>query len=415
MKIIRLQSENVKKIKAVEIKPDGNVVVISGPNASGKTSVLDSIEMGLTGNLPVKPIREGEDKAAIILDLGDYVVKRTFKRKQGGGFNRYLAIESKDGQPVAAPQAMLDKVVGKISMDPLKFATMEKAAQRKLLMQLAGLDFAKQDGERARLYEDRTIINRELKNLEGQVSGFNPEEFKDAPESRVHVRELMEESQHLDKIVKEAMLHGEELVKLEEETRALRKALADAEKAEEVTHLQVIKHGVPATKARQRLSEVNQQMIDADFINRKVNLKNNYTEARAILAAKQKESERITGQLESLDTAKTQAIRSAKMPIAGLAFDADGVLYNGTPFDDLSSAEKLKVSLAMAMEMNPDLRVIRITDGSLLDSGNMAVIQQMAKDQDYQVWIEQVDESGKVGIYIEDGQVCAGGGQGERE
>ena len=282
-------------------------------------------------------------------------------------------------------------------------------------MQLAGLDFAKQDGERARLYEDRTIINRELKNLEGQVSGFNPEEFKDAPESLVHVRELMEESQHLDKIVKEAMLHGEELVKLEEETRALRKALADAEKAEEVTHLQVIKHGVPATKARQRLSEVNQQMIDADFINRKVNLKNNYTEARAILAAKQKESERITGQLESLDTAKTQAIRSAKMPIAGLAFDADGVLYNGTPFDDLSSAEKLKVSLAMAMAMNPDLRVIRITDGSLLDSGNMAVIQQMAKDQDYQVWIEQVDESGKVGIYIEDGQVCAGGGQGERE
>lgn len=27
------------------------------------------------------------------------------------------------------------------------------------------------------------------------------------------------------------------------------------------------------------------------------------------------------------------------------------------------------------------------------------------KDKDYQIWIEMVDESGKVGIYIEDGEL----------
>jgi recombinational DNA repair ATPase RecF len=64
-----------------------------------------------------------------------------------------------------------------------------------------------------------------------------------------------------------------------------------------------------------------------------------------------------------------------------------------------------------AVEIKPDGNVVVVSGKngagktSLLDSGNMAVIQQMAKDQDYQVWIEQVDESGKVGIYIEDGQV----------
>jgi len=43
MKIISLVAENVKKLVAVEIKPDGNLVEITGKNGQGKTSVLDSI------------------------------------------------------------------------------------------------------------------------------------------------------------------------------------------------------------------------------------------------------------------------------------------------------------------------------------------------------------------------------------
>ena len=61
--------------------------------------------------------------------------------------------------------------------------------------------------------------------------------------------------------------------------------------------------------------------------------------------------------------------------------------------------------MAVAMAINPDLRVVIIRDGSLLDTKHMAVIEQMAKDKDFQVWMEIVDESGEVGVYIEDGQV----------
>ena len=34
-KIVKLKSENVKRIKAVEINPDGSMVVIGGNNAQG--------------------------------------------------------------------------------------------------------------------------------------------------------------------------------------------------------------------------------------------------------------------------------------------------------------------------------------------------------------------------------------------
>lgn len=56
--------------------------------------------------------------------------------------------------------------------------------------------------------------------------------------------------------------------------------------------------------------------------------------------------------------------------------------------------------------MNPTIRVIRISDGSLLDSENMAVIAEMAQENDFQCWIERVDESRQVGFVIEDGSIA---------
>jgi hypothetical protein len=69
------------------------------------------------------------------------------------------------------------------------------------------------------------------------------------------------------------------------------------------------------------------------------------------------------------------------------------------------------VSVAIAMAANPKLRVIRIKEGSLLDPDGLALIGAMARDHDYQIWIERVDASGKVGIVIEDGQVIAVDGE----
>jgi hypothetical protein len=55
------------------------------------------------------------------------------------------------------------------------------------------------------------------------------------------------------------------------------------------------------------------------------------------------------------------------------------------------------------MALNPTLRIIRISDGSLLDDKSMSIIREMAKAKDYQIWIEVVGD--RVGIQIEDGVV----------
>jgi ABC-type sugar transport system ATPase subunit len=80
MKIVKLNAENIKKLQAVEITPDGEIVTIAGKNGQGKTSVLDSIWWALAGtaHIQAQPIRKGQTKARIRLDLGEIIVERRF-------------------------------------------------------------------------------------------------------------------------------------------------------------------------------------------------------------------------------------------------------------------------------------------------------------------------------------------------
>ena len=97
------------------------------------------------------------------------------------------------------------------------------------------------------------------------------------------------------------------------------------------------------------------------------------------------------------------------MPVEGLGvdFDDDGahVMFNGVPFEQASTAEKLRVSTAIAMAANPELRVLRISDGSLLDDKSMAILTEFAGKHDFQLWIELVRPNETTGIILEDGAI----------
>ena len=190
MKIIKLQSENVKRLKAVEINPDENLIIIGGNNAQGKTSVLDSITMALSGkgSIPVQPIRKGEKSAKVVCELDDLIVTRTFTATGGS-----LIVASKDGAKYSSPQAMLDKLVGKLTFDPLRFSRMAPRDQSAQLKALVGLNFSQQDQERKRLYDLRTAINLECVELKARFEAIPV--HPDAPKQEVSVSKLVQELQ----------------------------------------------------------------------------------------------------------------------------------------------------------------------------------------------------------------------------
>ena len=119
MRIIELKASNIKRIKAVEIRPKDNVVLICGKNDQGKTSVLDSIWYALAGKDSLKdtpmPIRKGTNKAETTITLDDFIVTRKWTAND----KTYLQVTNREGLSYKSPQQLIDSFVGKLSFDPL--------------------------------------------------------------------------------------------------------------------------------------------------------------------------------------------------------------------------------------------------------------------------------------------------------
>ena len=188
--IVKLTAENVKRIRAVEISPQGNLVVIGGRNAQGKSSVLDAILYGLGGAkmLPDVPVRRGMKALAVGLDLGELVVTRT--RTAAGSAT--LVVKPKAGKPLGSPQAVLDKLTGGISFDPLNFTRLLPHQQAETLRQLAGLDFTTADAAKQKLYDERLVLGRELKAAEARLDATIPCD-NGVPDTEVSAAEILVE------------------------------------------------------------------------------------------------------------------------------------------------------------------------------------------------------------------------------
>ena len=416
MQIVKLSIQNLMRVSAAEITPEGNLVIVSGRNAQGKTSILNAIAFTLGGTklVPDKPIKAGERFAEATVDLGEYIVTRRWT--QGGST---LKVENKEGTAqFKSPQVMLDKLVGDLSFDPLEFMRLKPREQRDVLLGLVdlGINLDALAKERQGVYDERTTVGRVLNIEKGALAKLEdnlPEGWEEYPKQPISLAELMQEHQaavtlkyNNDDVRQKLEYKKVELSDVQGKITALEKQVA-LFKLKELE----LQHGVAADEEDiaqlqdPDLESIQQRLATAEETNKAIRVIEHYHKEEKAIVDKATEVEALTKQIQAIDNRKDKAIQQVSFPVPDLSVDETGVTYNGLPINQASSAEQLRVSMAIAMALNPKLRVIRITDGSLLDSENMAIIEEMARDKDFQVWIEVVDESGKVGVVIEDGQV----------
>lgn len=425
MKIVQLTASNVKRLRAVTIKPDGSLVVIGGDNANGKTSVLDSIQMAIGGKaaIPEQPIRRGEKKAEIILDLGDYIVTRTMHL----GKDPQLVVTNKAGSKLSSPQGILDALTSRVAFDPLEFMRMEPKKQAETLRQLVGIDFSALDAKRKTLYDERMIVNREADSKQAVFA--NMPQHADAPKEEVSVADLSEKLKEAnaannanaqerlrlgtlkDNIDRARAYEEEAQGELDAAKAALEKAQTAFKEAEKARILAENTAAHFETDAIAKLADVDTQPIleeisNVESTNRKVRENAARVTAEKELKAKRMKSESLTEQIDEIDAAKQKQLTDSKFPVPGLSFDETGVQYQGLPLAQASGAEMLRVSVATGLAMNPTLKVLLIRDGSLLDETNLAMIHDMATASEAQIWIERVGDGDECSVIIEDGAVA---------
>ncbi len=423
--IVSLESENVKRLRAVRIVPgDDSVVLIKGDNAQGKSSILDSIAyvLGGTALCPPNVIREGETSARVKLDLGEIVVSRKWTPS-----GSTLEVKNAEGAKYGSPQKMLDAMLGSLSFDPLAFTRERPKDQLETLRKLVGLDTSMLDKQRAELFAERTIANREVDRTKA-VAASAPR-YPDAPTAEVVVAELLAEQDRLveqdrqralqQRAVAEAEAHHARCLvtgkEIDAQIAELRTKLAQLEdrkangeavtkrSAEEVARAQ----GILATHPAADLAPVRAQLASAETTNRQVRANADLAGFEKKAAAAVAESERLTAEIKDLDEAKAEAIASAKFPVPGLGVTDDGVTFQGQPLEQASQAERIRVSLAIGLAANPRLRVLLIRDGSLLDGKALKLVAEMASAAGAQVWLERCSTEGAGGFIIEDGEVVS--------
>lgn len=419
MTILDLQIENYKRLKAVNITPKGNVVVIaSKKNGEGKSSVLDGIWSALGGKdaVPPEPIRRGEDRAEVNMTLGtlDFV---DFKVKWVATHaSQYLTVTPGDGKTkLKSPQAVLDALVGRLAFDPLEFTrlkTREQADAVKLALGIAG-KLGTLAESREKLYATRTIAGREADSLRARFAAL-PVPVPGLPTEEVSTADAVTR-------LREAALANVQLQKdaMEHASTALYRATLVSKIAEAETQLATLKSDLKAYVELERngeaklagrlqidLAPLEKAVNEAETINRSVKAAKDRAALETELATKAGAHEALDGEIKKLDAEVLETYRSAKFPIEELTFSPEGTLqFNGTPFEQASTAEKLCVSATLGLALNPKLKIMFIRDGSLLDDDSMAFLDRLAAHHKAQIWVERVGVEGEVGIIIEDGEV----------
>jgi len=418
LRVLALNVENYKRLTAVEIRPDGDVVLIGGRNAQGKTSVLDAIYAVLKGGAAaretVQPIRDGQDTAVARLEIGDehgnvaYVATRRWTKDDAGT----LTVESEDHARFSSPQKLLDGMLGSITLDPLAFTRMDGKKQLATLIDALGdslgFDPITLDAERKGVYDRRTEVGRKVTELEGRLRGY-PEPDPSLPTEEVsasalvaQVDEMTRQNRAIDSAIERAR-----------QARADRDRAADALLAAQNALDEAAARAADTVSAARALGErkdpqtLLDQLGEIDVVNERVRKQRDRAAVAEELSDRKQEQAQHTLRLQEIDQQKAEGIAAAKLPVPGLGFDSDGVTLNGIPFSQASTAEQVRVSTALAMAGDPTIRVMRIDGGESLDSDSLAIIEELAAEKSYQVWISRVDESRSVGFTIEDGTVVA--------
>lgn len=398
----------------------------------------------------------------------EMIVTKTIRPKEDGTFSTTLVVENAEGFRASSPQKMLDTYLGVMTFDPLRFMGMKPKDQfDQIATMVPGVDFVDIARKNASDYAKRTDVNRDAKRARAAAEAIEVPDSIDAETVAVDEAALTEElagaGEHnalierrterreavrkqieagpallaeLEKTGNDAIAASinradtrskeieAEIARLQAQLSAINQASAQeetqiaaatavkvAETRKNLDELQAALDAAEPLPDPIDTAELTARITEARQTNAAVRLRNqrdaHVTEAEALEA----DSERLTKAMEAREKAKEEAIAAAELPVPGLSLgqDAKGdgvVLLDGLPLAQASHARKLRTSAAIAMSMNTKLKVMLIQEAAFLDEDNMEVLSQMAIENDYQIFVELVDSSGKVGFVLEDGHIA---------
>ena len=409
IKINKLELENVKKIKAVALTPSANgLTIIGGNNAQGKTSVLDAICWALGGN-KYKPSNPQNDASVIPPNLNitlsnGLVVERT-------GKNSTLKVTDPNGNK--GGQQLLDEFIEQLAIDLPKFMESSSKDKANTLLQIIGVgdQLALLEKEEKELYNERLAIGR----IADQKKKFAKEQeyYQDAPKDLVSPSELIQRQQEILAKNGENQRKRENVARIEQdvafftqEVNSLKIQLDNKQKQlnESLADLEIAKKDA-VDLIDESTEELEQSIANIDEINRKVRANLDKEKAEDEAREYERQYESLTCKITEVRDSKTELLKGAQLPLEGLSVEDGELTYNNQKWDNMSGAERLKVSTAIVRKLNPKCGFVLLDKLECMDMDTLNEFGRWLEQEGLQAIATRVSTGDECSIIIEDGYV----------
>jgi recombinational DNA repair ATPase RecF len=444
LKIHSATIQDFKNVAQAAFKAEGNHVILSGTNGSGKSAILEALLTALCGKIimPDDPIRHGSESSLITVNLSegkkiDYTITVIIKDN-----DFVLKIQPYDVNGTALsyidkPQTFLKNLINKMAINPQSFFTLKPHEQvqelYKVMPELKD-KIDKNQSDFDEIQSERSEILQEKKSIEGQLKTFaNVSEY---PDEELNSEELTAELVLINKhnagqqaIISQMKandnsiaLTGNKISFIGQRISDLDKQIDDMESKLRTMKIQldtqqkelnaqiILKTNCEIIKKEFAKDLENFQLKDEKGIKEKLSKSSAHNEKAKQkkifynLTQKLSEIENLASgklvEMKVLQADKLNICRSAQMPIAGLAIGDDCLIYQfpgKTDFvelNSLSTGQKWVVALALNAKLNPNCKILFVESLNDLDQDNQVMLYTKAQESGIQLIMHNTAQTG---------------------
>lgn len=407
VKINSLELENIKRIKAVQLKPTANgLTLIGGNNRQGKTSVLDAIAWALGGDKfkPTQPAREGSEippHLRITLSNG-LIVERS-------GKNSALKVIDPEGRK--GGQQLLNEFVEQFALDLPAFMAMTDKKKADVLLRIIGIgeQLYEMEQNEQQLYNRRTEIGR----IADQKKKFAQEMplYTDVPKEPVSAAELIEQHQEIlarngqrqqwqremqsidiavERVTAEIMRTAQQLDDLKQQLAVWQEKANAAKKSPEELEME-------------STAELEEQLRAVETVNAKVRANCDREKAELDADDFRRQYDALTEELETARSDRYKLLNGAQMPLDGLSVENGALIYNGQAWDNMSSADQMIVAASIVRKLNPNCGFVLLDKLEQMDMQTLTAFGKWLEAEGLQAIATRVSTGGECSVLIEDG------------
>jgi DNA repair exonuclease SbcCD ATPase subunit len=426
MKVKSIEITNIMAIERLTTEI-GYLVIVSGRNGVGKTSVLEAIRALLSGGHDPAIIRKGAESGEVTMTLADGVtIQLIVTPSRSTRIVRHPTMGK-----VSKPQEYIDRLIDGLSVDPVAFLTAKPKDRLATLLEamplritadqigflpvdvVKNLDLEQHALEvlgRAHqaLYDERTGVNRLQKDKAAtarQMQESLPENPPEGDWKTAYESAQKEESQlrlkalRLVEATKEECLEAKAGIEralqeaIQEATAKLRQEADAAKLKTEQDRDQRLK-GLQAEHGP-RLNELAARMTEAQTMLAQSEKAEGARKMVRSLEAEggelEKHSKRLSEALDKLTALKSSLLE--KTPIRGVEIREGDISVEGVPFAKVNEARRIQIALEVARLRAGELPLVLVDDAEHFDSINMEKFRNAAAKAGLQIVAAKVCDS----------------------